>query len=166
MYVPINKNRLKGFGEDEPFDEKFGFQADRYQPIISVRYRLPDDIDEKEGTMFSEGLDGRALFRDENLFFNGLYQVNKIESRFDSGQFLQTLFCSRFNNQQGEGADPILLTSAAKSLTTIKNSVDILGKGKQTVEEIQKGAEFLQNKKLYKRKGEAYAKGVIDDYLQ
>ena len=115
--------------------------------------------------MFSEGLDGKALCRDENLFFNGLYQVNKIESRFDSGQFLQTLFCSRFNNQQGEGADPLLLTSAAKSITSIKNSVDILGKGKKTVEEIQKGAEFLQNKKLYKRAGEAYSKGVIDDYL-
>ena len=166
MYVPIQKDRLRGIGQDQPFDENLGFQADRYQPIISVRYRLPDDIDEKEGTMFSEGLDGRALFRDENLFFNGLYQVNKIESRFDSGQFLQTLFCSRFNNQQGEGADPILLTSAANSLTTIKNSVDIVGKGKKTVEEIQKGAEFLQNKKLYKRKGEAYAKGVIDDYFQ
>ena len=166
MYVPIQKDRLRGIGQDQPFDENLGFQADRYQPIISVRYRLPDDIDEKEGTMFSEGLDGRALFRDENLFFNGLYQVNKIESRFDSGQFLQTLFCSRFNNQQGEGADPILLTSAANSLTTIKNSVDIVGKGKKTVEEIQKGAEFLQNKKRYKRKGEAYAKGVIDDYFQ
>ena len=166
MYVPIQKDRLRGIGQDQPFDENLGFQADRYQPIISVRYRLPDDIDEKEGTMFSEGLDGRALFRDENLFFNGLYQVNKIESRFDSGQFLQTLFCSRFNNQQGEGADPILLTSAANSLTTIKNSVDIVGKGKKTVEEIQKGAEFLQNKKLYKRKGEAYAKGVIDDYFE
>ncbi len=166
MYVPIQKDRLRGIGQDQPFDENLGFQADRYQPIINVRYRLPDDIDEKEGTMFSEGLDGRALFRDENLFFNGLYQVNKIESRFDSGQFLQTLFCSRFNNQQGEGADPILLTSAANSLTTIKNSVDIVGKGKKTVEEIQKGAEFLQNKKLYKRKGEAYAKGVIDDYFE
>ena len=165
MYVPIGKDRTKGIGQDEPFSTSFGFQADRYQPIISVRYRLPDDIDEKEGTMFSGGIDGKSLFRDETLFFNGLYQVNKIESKFDSGQFLQTLYCSRFNNQQGEGADPLLLTSAAKSITSINNSVDIVGKGRKTIEQVQKAAEFLQNKKQYKRAGEAYAKGVIDDYL-
>ena len=166
MYVPINKNRFKGLGEDEPYSAELGFQADRYQPIISVRYRLPDDINEKEGTMFSEGLDGSKLFRDENLFFNGLYQVNKIESRFDSGQFLQTLFCSRFNNQQGEGADPVLLTSAAKSITSIKNSVDIKGKSVTTVEEIKKKAAIAANKKvrnkINKRIADTFNKGGFD----
>ena len=167
MYVPINRSRFKGVGEDEPFDGKLGFQADRYQPIISVRYRLPDDIDEKEGTMFSEGLDGKALFRDENLFFNGLYQVNKIESKFDSGQFLQTLYCSRFNNQQGEGADPVLLTSAAKSLTDIKNTENILSK-KDTAQ-IMKEAAAAQKKKARKKfnekVGEIWNKGGFDSYF-
>ena len=167
MYVPIGRDRTKILGEDQPFDEKLGFQADRYQPIISVRYRLPDDIDEKEGTMFSEGLDGKALFRDENLFFNGLYQVNKIESKFDSGQFLQTLYCSRFNNQQGEGVDPVLLTSAAKSLTSIKNTENILSK--KSVEQIMKEAKDLQKKKarkkLNQKVGEIWNKGGFDSYF-
>jgi hypothetical protein len=87
------------------------FNSDSFQPIINVVYRIPDDIDEKEGTMFSGD-----NYRDENLFFNGLYQVNKIESKFDNGQFLQTLFCSRFNNQQGAGTTP--LTAAVNSSTS------------------------------------------------
>jgi hypothetical protein len=61
--------------------------------------------------------------RDENLFFNGLYQVNKIDTKFDNGQFLQTLHCSRFNNQQGEGAVPLLTNASIKSITEIKDSV-------------------------------------------
>lgn len=164
MYVPIGRDRTKILGQDEPYSRSLGFQADRYQPIISVRYRLPDDIDEKEGTMFSEGIDGKSLFRDENLFFNGLYQVNKIESKFDSGQFLQTLYCSRFNNQQGEGADPVLLTSAAKSITSIKNAENILSK--KSTEQIIKEAKDLQKnkarKKINKRIAETFNKGGFD----
>ena len=126
MYLPIKT----GGTVPEPFDDGTGsFNADSFQPIINVRYRLPDDIDENKGTMFSEGLDGKALFRDENLFFNGLYQVNKIESKFDQGQFLQTLYCSRFNNQQGSGAPPVLVSSATKGLTEMNQFEENL-KGK------------------------------------
>jgi len=122
MYVPIQEDG-KSFGaKDESFDTaSASFNADRFQPIISVRYRLPADINEKEGTMFS-GID---KVRDENLFFNGLYQVNKIDTKFDNGQFLQTLHCSRFNNQQGEGAVPLLTNASIKSITEIKDSVNI-----------------------------------------
>jgi len=127
------------------------FNADRYQPIINVRYRLPDDIDEKKGTMFSEGIDGKALFRDENLFFNGLYQVNKVESKFDNGQFLQTLNCSRFNNQQGEGADPLLVNSATDGIVTIKDALNIeRNKANVTsVKDIQKKAYLEKLKKEF-----------------
>ena len=121
MYVPIQEGG-KSFGaKDESFDTaSASFNADQFQPIISVRYRLPDDIDEREGTMFNGG---KKRFRDENLFFNGLYQVNKIDTKFDNGQFLQTLHCSRFNNQQGEGAVPLLTNASIKSITEIKDSV-------------------------------------------
>ena len=85
-----------------------------------MRYRLPDDVDEKEGTMFS----AKQQFRDENLFFNGLYQVNKIESRFENGQFTQTLSCSRFNNQQGQGLPPLLTNASTSSITKIEESVN------------------------------------------
>ena len=63
-------------------------------------------------------------FRDENLFFNGLYQVNKIESSFNQGQFTQTLHCSRFNNQQGQGLAPVLANASTSSLTEIKQKID------------------------------------------
>ena len=146
MYMPIRGDR-KEYGKDTTYDQTTGsFNADRYQPIINVRYRLPDDIDEKKGTMFSAGLDGKALFRDENLFFNGLYQVNKVESKFDNGQFLQTLNCSRFNNQQGEGADPLLVNSATDGLVTINNELNIKGKkdSLKSVKDIQLDA-YIKN---------------------
>jgi len=114
------------------------FNSDSFQPIINVVYRIPDDIDEKEGTMFSGD-----NYRDENLFFNGLYQVNKIESKFDNGQFLQTLFCSRFNNQQGAGTTP--LTAAVNSSTSkITKTVDQIKEDKSrslSAEQILKDAE-------------------------
>ena len=124
MYVPIQEGGKAYGNKDESFDTaSASFNADRFQPIISVRYRLPDDIDENEGTMFNG--QGKKRFRDENLFFNGLYQVNKIDTKFDNGQFLQTLHCSRFNNQQGEGAVPLLTNASIKSITEIKESVNI-----------------------------------------
>ncbi len=139
MYVPIQEGG-KAFGnKDESFDSaSASFNADRFQPIISVRYRLPADINEKEGTMFS-GID---KVRDENLFFNGLYQVNKIDTKFDNGQFLQTLHCSRFNNQQGEGAVPLLTNASIKSITEIKKSVDIK---KKITKPVTKFDEYLES---------------------
>ena len=46
--------------------------------------------------MFEQQLSGS-----ENLFFNGVYQVTKVESRFDQGQFTQVLSLVRLNNQKG-----------------------------------------------------------------
>ena len=95
---------------NDDFDQlQFGsFNADKYMPIINLRYRLPADINDKEGTMFS----GQRKYRDENLFFNGIYQVVKVESKFNDGSFLQTLTCVRLNNQQGEGKGADLIPSA------------------------------------------------------
>lgn len=97
------------------FDSQLGsFNADQFMTLINVRYRLPADIDEKkEGTMFS----GTQKFRDENLFFNGVYQVVKVDSKFNQGQFTQTLTCVRMNNQQGQGLAPTVLTSTLSKHT-------------------------------------------------
>jgi len=86
---------------------------------------------------------GKKRFRDENLFFNGLYQVNKIDTKFDNGQFLQTLHCSRFNNQQGEGAVPLLTNASIKSITEIKDSVNIKKKINDKKSELLQSAEEL-----------------------
>ena len=88
---------------------------------------------------------GKKRFRDENLFFNGLYQVNKIDTKFDNGQFLQTLHCSRFNNQQGEGAVPLLTNASIKSITEIKDSVNIEKKLKdKKSSKIENAKEFAK----------------------
>ena len=108
---------------DSDFDEnQFGsFNADQYMTLINLRYRLPADINEKEGTMFS-GID---KVRDENLFFNGVYQVVKVDSKFDQGQFLQTLTCVRMNNQQGQGTAPNVITSSALKSKYIDKKKDV-----------------------------------------
>ena len=82
------------------YDKKWGsFNAEQYQPLVKVNYRLPDEIDvKKEGLMFEKQVSSR-----ENLFFNGVYQVTKVESRVNQGQFTQVLTLVRLNNQKGEG---------------------------------------------------------------
>ena len=97
------------------------FNADQYMPLINLRYRLPNDIDEEEGTTFS----AKKKYLQENLFFNGVYQVYKVESRFENGQFLQTLFCVRMNNQQGQGSAPRILSSQAGAYTDVSADAKI-----------------------------------------
>ena len=146
MYVPLGPLNGTDFGsKNEIYDtESAGFNADQFQPIINVRYRLPDDIDEQEGVLFN-GQKGKK-FRDENLFFNGLYQVNKIDSRFDNGQFLQTLHCSRFNNQQGKGLPVDLVNSSVSELAKIQKDINIADAKKKVYDKITE--EYINNERL------------------
>jgi hypothetical protein len=91
-------------------EEQFGcFNADQYMPLINLRYRLPTDPKENEGTMFNNG-----ATQQDNVFFNGVYQVVRVDSKFDQGQFLQTLTCVRMNNQQGQGLAPQVISSTVQ----------------------------------------------------
>jgi hypothetical protein len=127
-------------------DAQFGsFNADSYMPLINLRYRLPADVQEKKGTMFS----GTEQTRDDNLFFNGVYQVVKVESKFDQGQFLQTLTCVRMNNQQGEGTVPSVL---------VKSAINPDYTTKQKEADSQKKAQ-----NIFKGAAEQY-KGIGDQY--
>ena len=146
IYMPVSDaDNDKRYGnKDEVFDSRgHSFNADQFMPCINLRYRLPDDVDEKEGTMF--GGDGKK-YRDENLFFSGVYQVVKVDSKMDQGQFLQTLTCVRLNNQSGEGVPIELIDSArigtaildakleAKNLENLKKKgIDILKKEAQEI---------------------------------
>jgi hypothetical protein len=133
-YMPIHKDlSTKNATFETTYSGEYNsFNSDTFQPIINVRYRIPDDLDDNKGLMFSDG--GKT--RDEDLFFNGLYQVNKIESRFDNGQFLQTLFCSRFNNQQGAGITPLSAAVNGSTSKILKTIGDNKGDSKQTLREI------------------------------
>ena len=117
IHMPIKTfGGYANIGGTGPYDfTNENFNADNYIPIINVNYRIPDDIDELEGTTFTN----KAKYRDENIFFNGLYQVNKIESSFNQGTFEQTLFCSRFNNQQGAGINPEMVQFSNQSIEKI-----------------------------------------------
>lgn len=129
MYVPLNaqgQNQIKNKGDYDSSIESFN--AEQLSPLVLIRYRIPDDISDKDGLMFSKA----ATYRDEDLFFNGIYQVVKVESKFDNGQFLQTLTCVRMNNQQGEGAPAILQKAADRDFSDKKkkdNGIDWTSKG-------------------------------------
>ncbi len=111
---PVDEVALTGF--EEEWNRSFNsYNSDRYQPIINLKYRLPADVNERKGFMFSR--ESKSI--DENLFFSGAYQVYKVDSRFERGAFTQTLHCVRLNNQQGTGV-PAVLYSAANKKTEIK----------------------------------------------
>ena len=84
---------------------------------------------------------GTKKYREENLFFNGVYQVVKVESKFDSGQFLQTLTCVRMNNQQGQGLAPTVIANSVKGYTDEKTK-DYLEKLKKIDKANEKWREF------------------------
>ena len=54
-----------------------------------------------------------------------MYQVVKVDSKFDQGQFLQTLTCVRMNNQQGQGTAPNVITSSALKSKYIDKKKDV-----------------------------------------
>lgn len=100
--------------EDGVFDDAFkSFNMESYMPIVTLTYRMPADIDEQRGTMFSD------KYLDENLFFSGAYQVTKIESTMDQGQFKQILTMVRINNQSGTTAPAELVQSAEDGMKKI-----------------------------------------------
>jgi hypothetical protein len=101
VYTPLKREEdgsVHPSGSAGIYNSAWGsFNAEQYQPLVKVNYRLPDEISEKtEGLMFE-----KQVSYSENLFFNGVYQVTKVESRFDQGQFTQVLSLVRLNNQKG-----------------------------------------------------------------
>jgi len=97
QFTPINKFGIHGLGSTT-FNRRFGsFNSEYAQPLVRVNFRVPDDIDVNKGLMF----DKRRTYS-ENLWFSGIYQLTKVESRINNGEFTQTLFGVRLNNQSGE----------------------------------------------------------------
>lgn len=131
LYMPIHSDRFKSVGgKNRTFDvQRQSFNADQFMPMIKLNYRMPSDIEELEGTSFS----AKKKYRGEQLFFNGIYQVNKIESKFEQGQFLQTLYCTRMNNQAGVTEDVALTNSVSKDTAKLKN-IDLEEAAKKAAE--------------------------------
>jgi len=149
IYMPVDdkekdKTPTTTGGGTGPFNlQDHSFNADQFMTCINLRYRLPADINEKEGTMFS----GTDRVRDENLFFSGVYQVVKVDSKIDNGQFTQTLTCVRMNNQTGEGAPISLVNSAIIGTNKLEAQIkeNIVSKVKAKAKEA--AAKFAEENK-------------------
>lgn len=95
--------------EEGEYDfQRNSFNMQSHMPVVHLTYRMPADIRESEGVMFDK------RFLDDNLFFSGAYQVVKVDSSMNQGEFKQTLTMVRLNNQQGVGSAPKELIKAAQ----------------------------------------------------
>ena len=93
-------NSARGDGDWNDFHNCFN--VDSVMQTIGVNYKMPGDIDLQTGLMFPP----TQTEIESNIFFNGVYQVNKVESRVNNGQFTQILYCTRLNQQTGKGDAP------------------------------------------------------------
>jgi hypothetical protein len=152
QYIPLDgQDQARKSGDIYDFDSG-SFNADSHTPLMELVYRLPDDINDKTGVMF----ESKSNAPEENLFFAGVYQIVKIESKITNGQFLQTLTCVRLNNQSGAG-EPLfevkaqaggMLTDALslkkKSARMLKDSLE-KAKQRDILEKYNKANEQIGN---------------------
>ncbi len=108
QFITIHEDRSKradGLGAGV-ISKKYGsFNAENFQPLIQLNFvRPPDDLEDRfTGAYEYHYGSGGSI---ENTF-KGIYQVTKVDSKFQQGQFLQTLYCVRLNQQQGSAAQVI-----------------------------------------------------------
>ena len=126
IFAPLEDKVLEDGEYDAP-NSSFNMQS--YMPVVNLKYRIPADIDVKRGTMFSDA------YLDENLFFSGAYQVTKVESSMNQGQFTQTLTMVRLNNQSGTGEDPVLRKAAIDGVIKEDKFTSAVRKGIQAAED-------------------------------
>ena len=98
------------FANQGSWNSRFGsFNAEGYQPLILLNYKLPEDFNDKTGLYHTEK-------PNRTMFFSGIYQVVKIESSISGGEFTQVLHGVRMNNQKGKGKEAILGNLLTNSL--------------------------------------------------
>ena len=123
------------FDIDEPYDNFWeSYNLDQYMPLISLKYRFPTDLNENKGVMFFD-----KQTKEQQLFFSGVYQVARIESSMDQGQFTQVLTCVRLNNQSAEGENVNSYNSFIDQGRS--NTKDSRG---QLLKDIQQGRKFFK----------------------
>ena len=105
QFITIHEDRSKradGLGAGV-ISKKYGsFNAENFQPLIQLNFvRPPDDLEDRFTGAYEYHYGSGGTI--ENTF-KGIYQVTKVDSKFQQGQFLQTLYCVRLNQQQGSAA--------------------------------------------------------------
>ena len=100
---------IKGFEWDNTLK---CFNFDQAEPLVTVNFKFPTDIDENQGLM--------NFSKNEDVKFNGLYRVSQVESIFDQGTFTQQLLLVRLNNQTGDTLSDIFKKSQGETDTINK----------------------------------------------
>ena len=92
-------------------------------PIIGLNFRFPGDPQEQKGVYFDRPAQNTDT---SGMMFNGLYQLVKVDSKFEGGKFTQDLRLVRLLNQDStEKTD----ASQAKDVHKINvNDIDQAGR--------------------------------------
>jgi len=101
QFIPIHKNRsvtkAEGIGNSPVSLTYRSFNSENFQPLIQLQFITPPEINDKTGSYNLKNVNADS----RSHFFNGIYQVVKVDTKFNQGQFTQTLHCVRLNQQQG-----------------------------------------------------------------
>lgn len=139
QFTPIAKSGDHGLG-DSAFNRRYGsFNSEYAQPLIRVNFRVPDDIDVNTGLMFE-----KKRTYSEDLWFSGIYQLTKVESRINNGEFTQTLFGVRLNNQSGENKGVLNVAFSDGKLLKGKDEESI-GGNKKGIKKFMDDVEKINN---------------------
>ena len=124
QFINIHQDRSKkadGIGSGVISPKYGSFNSENFQPLVKLSFkRPPDDIDDQIGLYehHAAGVNKNGMETD-NQTFTGIYQVVKVDSKFNNGQFLQTLHLVRMNQQQGAAAETL-----ETSITKVYGSSD------------------------------------------
>tara|TARA_B100000700_G_scaffold232719_1_gene257732 strand:+ start:6605 stop:8812 length:2208 start_codon:yes stop_codon:yes gene_type:complete len=121
-FDPSLQNAFKPVDSD--FDlGKQQFKYNSYMPIIGLNFRFPGDPQEQKGVYFDRPAQNTDT---SGMMFNGLYQLVKVDSKFEGGKFTQDLRLVRLLNQDStEKTD----ASQAKDVHKINvNDIDQAGR--------------------------------------
>ena len=103
QFTNLRKDNTRHESNLGPWNDTYNsFNSESVQPLILLNYRLPEDFNEKTGEYFEADVGNRTMW------FSGVYQVVKVDSKIEQGSFTQVLYCVRLNNQKGDGSRPVI----------------------------------------------------------
>jgi hypothetical protein len=103
QFTNLKKDNTKDKSNIGPWNDTYNsFNSESVTPLIVLNYRLPEDFNDKTGEYFEADVANRTMW------FSGIYQVVKVDSKIEQGSFTQVLYCVRLNNQKGDGTTPII----------------------------------------------------------
>ena len=118
QFINIHQDRSKradGLGPGVISKRYGSFNSENFQPLIQLNFkRPPDDLDDRYTGAYEHHYGSYKKYGEENTF-SGIYQVVKVDSKFNNGQFLQTLHCVRLNQQQSSGVGAVIEQHISKN---------------------------------------------------